>query len=272
MSAAPFRIGSVRKAWAHTVGALALCVAAVSAVQNPPPSETGLPPANIDAGMRLFRERCAECHGADGRGVARHDLTRLWAAGATDAQVSGVIRSGVPNTIMPSSSAPDDEIRAIVSYLRSLNTVTGEEPSTGSLAAGEKTFQAMCATCHAIDGRGGRLGPDLSRAGQTQSRQQLTTSIRTPNMAVANGYRAVTLVTRDGRRIRGAEKSEDAFSIQIMDTQERLQGYLKADLREIIVEPASLMPAFPAERLSNRDLDDLLTFLSRGAAPAASRR
>jgi cytochrome c oxidase cbb3-type subunit III len=259
--------------WIHTLAALVLAAAAVGAAQGPPPDRTRAgEQAAVQVGMKLFRERCAECHGADAKGVARHDLTRLWAAGATDAQVFAVIRSGVPNTIMPSSSAPDEEIRAIVSYLRSLNTATSEGPSTGSLAAGERTFQAMCATCHAIDGRGGRLGPDLSRAGQTQSRQQLTTSIRMPGAAVANGYRAVTLVTRDGRRIRGAEKSEDAFSIQIMDTQERLQGYLKADLREIVAEPASLMPAFPAERLSDSDLDDLLTFLNRTAAPAAPRR
>jgi hypothetical protein len=32
------------------------------------------------------------------------------------------------------------------------------------------------------------------------------------------------------------------------------------------------MPAFPPERLSDSDLDDLLTFLNRTAAPAAPRR
>ena len=272
MSAAGPGLAVVRIALAHTLVAVALCAAAVSAAQNPPPPNTQSGDANITLGTKLFRERCAECHGADAKGVARHDLTRLWAAGATDAQVFGVIRSGVPNTIMPSSSAPDDEIRAIVAYLRSLNTTTAEGASSGSVAAGEKTFQALCANCHALGGRGGRLGPDLSRAGQTQSRQQLTTAIRTPSAAVANGYRAVTLVLRDGRRIRGTEKSEDAFSIQIMDTQERLQGYLKADLQEIIAEPASLMPAFPADRLTDRDLDDLLTFLSSAAGPAPPRR
>jgi putative heme-binding domain-containing protein len=257
----------------HTVAAVLLLAVSISAAQDsPPPGARPGDVAGVNLGMKLFRERCAECHGADAKGVARHDLTLLWAAGATDAQVFAVIRSGVPNTIMPSSSAPDDEIRAIVAYLRSLNTVAAEGAASGSAAAGEKTFQAMCVSCHAFDGRGGRVGPDLTRAGQTRSRQQLTAAIRTPSAAVANGYRAVTLVTRDGRRIRGIEKSEDAFSIQIMDIQERLQGYLKADLREIIAEPSSLMPAFPAERLDDRALDDLLTFLSGAAGPAAPRR
>ena len=52
------------------------------------------------------------------------------------------------------------------------------------------------------------------------------------------------LVTRDGQQIRGARKSEDPFSIQIMDTRERLQGYLKADLREVSRDPKSLMPDY----------------------------
>jgi putative heme-binding domain-containing protein len=142
--------------------------------------------------------------------------------------------------------------------------------SPESISAGERTFQSTCEGCHAVNGRGGRLGPDLSRAGQ-QTRQQLTTAIRNPSAAIANGYRPVTIVTRDGRRIRGVEKSEDAFSIQIMDAQQRLQGYLKADLREVVADTASLMPAFTTDRLSDRDLDDLLTFLGSAAGSSPRR-
>ena len=75
----------------------------------------------VRTGAGLFRERCAECHGADAKGVAGHDLTQLWASGATDERVFQTIRAGVPNTLMPSSTAPDDELRALVTYLRSLN-------------------------------------------------------------------------------------------------------------------------------------------------------
>ena len=56
-------------------------------------------------------------------------------------------------------------------------------------------------------------------------------------------------------------KGEDAFSIQIMDTHERLQGYVKADLREVSRDAQSLMPSFGVDRLADRDLDDLLDFM-----------
>ena len=80
----------------------------------------------------------------------------------------------------------------------------------------------------------------------------------------------MTLVTREGDRIRGVKKNEDEFSIQIMDTRERLQGFLKANLNELTMEKLSLMPVYGPERLNDRDLDDLLRYLSglRGTAAA----
>ncbi len=81
-----------------------------------------------------------------------------------------------------------------------------------------------------MNGQGGALGPDLSRIGASRSRDLLTREIRDASAAITPGYQPVTIVTKDGQRVRGARKNEDAYSIQIMDTRERLQGYVKADL------------------------------------------
>ena len=80
-------------------------------------------------------------------------------------------------------------------------------------------------------------------------------------------FETVTLVTKDGQRIRGAKKNEDVFSIQVMDTRERIQGYLKSNLQEVIYEKTSLMPAFAQARLNDGDLNDLVGYLTtlRGA-------
>ena len=81
--------------------------------------------------------------------------------------------------------------------------------------------------------------------------------IRTPSEWMPPGFETVTLVTKDGQRIRGAKKAEDVFSIQIMDTRERIQGYSKASLQEVIYEKTSLMPAYGPARLNDGDLNDL---------------
>ena len=76
------------------------------------------------------------------------------------------------------------------------------------------------------------------------------------------GYETVTLVTNDGQKIRGVKKNEDVFSIQVMDTRERIQGHRRSALQQVIYEPTSLMPVFGPERLNDADLGDLVAYLS----------
>ena len=240
----------------------------VGGVQASPPDGD---PAAIQAGASLFRERCADCHGADAKGVSGPDLTRLWATADADQRVFQTIRSGVPGTIMPASAAPDQQLRAIVAYLRNISTA-GPGASSGNAAHGESIFSASCATCHRVNGRGGRLGPDLSRIPASQTNQLLTRAIRDASASFTSGYEPITLITRDGRQIRGTRKGEDVFSIQIMDARERLQGYLKANLREVTRDKKSLMPDFPPDQLNERDLNDLLAYLGTLRISAPPRR
>jgi hypothetical protein len=47
-----------------------------------------------------------------------------------------------------------------------------------------------------------------------------------------------------------------------MDQRERIQGYLKSALKEVIYDKESLMPVFTGERLNDRDLTDLVGYLT----------
>jgi len=224
-------------------------------------------PESIRSGMALYRVRCADCHGMDATGYRGPDLTALLNSGTTDERLFQTIRKGVPGTEMPKTDEPDDDILMVIAYLRNLGAVAAPEASVGNVENGGRLFAAQCATCHRVAGRGGRLGPDLTRIGIARSRAALMREIRTPSEWVPPAYETVTVVTKDGQRIRGAKKNEDAFSIQVMDTRERLQGYLKSNLQEVIYEKNSLMPAFAAGRLNDSDLNDLVGYLTtlRGA-------
>lgn len=221
----------------------------------------------VRAGQALFANRCADCHGADARGFSGPDLTALWAEGTSDARVFEVIRDGVSGSIMPSSDAPDQEIWALVSFVKSLSTVPEFLSDVGDAEQGREIFQARCTRCHRVDGEGGRLGPDLTRIARVRTRDALIRAIREPGAAVASGFRPVTLVTGGGERIRGVVKGEDAFSIQIVDADQELRGYLTDDLAEVARMEGSLMPAFTDARLPQPELDDLLRYLGtlRGA-------
>lgn len=224
----------------------------------------------IRVGERLYANRCAACHGADGKGATGPDVTMLWLEGTNDERVFETIREGVDGAVMPPSFAPDEELWAMVAYLRDISTVPPFDAGSGVPEVGRETFAANCAECHRVHGEGGTLGPDLSNIAAVRSREALTGSIRDPSETMEAGFRTVTLVAANGDRIEGVVKGEDAFSIQVVDTDARLQGYIKANLRRFVHEDESLMPRFGRLRLSERELDDLLAFLGTLRADAAA--
>jgi mono/diheme cytochrome c family protein len=56
-------------------------------------------------------------------------------------------------------------------------------------------------------------------------------------------------------------KNEDTFSLQLLDTNQRLQLFLKSDLKEVTHERKSLMPAYSEQMLTPADLEDLVAYL-----------
>jgi len=104
--------------WTATALAVAITVAADIATAKAVAVQTAT--SQINQGRALFGEQCATCHGSDARGLNGPNLIAVMAAGATDDRLLQTMRSGVPGTAMPPSRAGDDELGAILAYLKSL--------------------------------------------------------------------------------------------------------------------------------------------------------
>jgi putative heme-binding domain-containing protein len=175
---------------------------------------------------------------------------------------------------MPANSFEDSETWAIISYLRSLAPST-QAKSTGDMAKGEKLFEERgCSVCHMVRGKGGLLGPDLSRVGASRSLAYLTDSIREPDKELSDGmldpnnhygipmvYDTVTVTLKSGENVMGVASNEDTFSIQLLDTTQRLRLFQKIDLKAVRHERKSLMPAYSEKMIGSADLEDLLAYL-----------
>lgn len=72
--------------------------------------------------------------------------------------------------------------------------------------------------------------------------------------------RYVRAVTRDGKTVTGRRLNEDTYTVQLIDTNERLVSFLKADLREYAVLKTSAMPSYK-DRLTAEELDDVVAYL-----------
>lgn len=260
---------AVVMSWALTAAAL---FAQTASGQNP---LAGNPEA-ILAGMGGYRVRCADCHGTDGRGVRGPDITQVWSSGRTDEGLFRTIRRGVPNSEMPAFAAPrtsDRDVWQMLAYLKTLAAPASAEVPRGNAENGAKLFRTLCVACHKVNATGGRLGPDLSRIGSARSRDVLLARIRRGSEDFRAGFEPVTVTTADGAPIQGVKKNEDLFSVQIMDTKERIQGYEKDRVKTVENGKKSAMPVFGPDRLSDSDLDDLLRYLQtlRGFDPTVKQ-
>jgi cytochrome c oxidase cbb3-type subunit 3 len=229
----------------------------------------------IKEGASLFRANCSPCHGINARGGGRGpDLTSgRWTHGSTDQQIFRTISQGVPGTDMPANAFEDSEIWAIIAYLRSL--VPKQAKVTGDPAKGKKIFEDVaCSKCHMVNGSGGRLGPDLSRVGAARSAAYMIESIREPDKELSTlmldpnnhysvplSYGTVTVVTADGEKVQGVALNEDTYTIQMMTEEQSLRFFQKKEVKEVIHDHKSLMPAYSEEALPAAQLQDLIAYL-----------
>jgi putative heme-binding domain-containing protein len=235
-------------------------------------------PTAIKEGRSLFRANCSPCHGLAAQGGGRGpDLTSgAWTHGSTDGAIFSTISNGVPGTDMPANAFEDSEIWTLVAYLRSVSA-SKQAAAPGDKRLGEQIFfgKGECVQCHMVAGRGGHLGPDLTRVGATRAASYLTDSIREPDKDLSLGmtdpnnhyvipaeYETVTAVLSDGRKIIGVAKNEDAFSLQLLGQDDQLHLFLKKDLREVIHERRSLMPAYSEQMLSRDEVRNLVAYMA----------
>jgi putative heme-binding domain-containing protein len=104
------------------------------------------------------------------------------------------------------------------------------------------------------------FGPDLSAIGARRSLRYLRESVVDPSADVPLAYRAVTVTTAAGTKIRGIHLNEDDYSIQLRDGNGDPRSFLKDDLQGINYETESLMPSYRS--LSAADLDNLMAYLN----------
>jgi cytochrome c oxidase cbb3-type subunit 3 len=229
-----------------------------------------------------FRINCAFCHGLGARGGGRGpDLTRAQKRhGNSDAEMFTTINQGVPGTAMPPNGTTgqgvgmtEEEVWDVITYIRSVQLRAPAQPA-GDSAHGRQLFygDANCSGCHMVEGKGGRLGPDLTAVGMARAADAIVDSVRNPSRRLAPGlleatkefpqeYETVTVVTPAGQEIKGVTMNEDNFSLQVMDASEQIHLFEKDKLRSIKKSRTSMMPIYGAALLSDKDLQDIVAYL-----------
>ena len=221
--------------------------------------------ADVQHGKQLFAANCAVCHAPDGTGGRGANLARPKLQRAPDDHaLFFVIRQGVPGTEMPPGwlVLNEHEIWQVAAYVRSLGRVAQERVPGDARAGGDLFRRLGCPGCHQTGAEGGRVGPPLTDIGSRRGAAYLRAKVLEPASSLPEEFLQVQIVTRDARRISGIRLNEDNYSIQVRDLSDQLLSFWKDELTSLQRQPGrSPMPSY-RERLSDRELDDLVAYLA----------
>ena len=238
-------------------------------------------------GGQMFQSNCTGCHGTAGdqvQGVAL--MSGKFRRATSDDEVAAIIRKGMPGTAMQGFNFTEQQAGMIVAYLKSFAggaiANTANVPALGDAGRGKQIFESSkgnCLSCHRVGENGSRIGPDLSSAGLPRpplSRfvgfsappapptpatviAQLQRDLLDPEAEIAPSNRMFRAIIKDGSAITGRLLNLDVFTVQLLDSKERLVTLQRSELREF-GPVKSAMPSY-RDKLTPQELSDLLAYL-----------
>ncbi len=188
------------------------------------------------------------------RDAARIGLRLMGSSGRRDETLARIVTAaaGFPNEARALSP---DETAALVQQVK----------TSGDARRGAEIFQRpelSCTACHAINGKGGDIGPDMSALGTAQPVDFIIGAILQPNKEVKEGFMAHGFTLANGDEFQGYIQSETASEIVLRDhLQQREVRLRRADVKERR-QIGSVMPPGLADTLTQAELRDLVRYLS----------
>jgi putative heme-binding domain-containing protein len=185
---------------------------------------------------------------------------------------------------MPPTGLNETDAWKVAAYIRGLRGTAIDTPAKGDVAHGEQIFwgKGQCGGCHMVRGKGGLAAPDLSNLAAVRKMSSIVDALTRAKHRVATDrgthdsallplatYQPVRITTADGKVINGVLKNEDSFSLQVLGSDDNLHLFHRDKLKEVFYVPNSLMPSDWDKRLTPVEFQDMMTFLTRQAIPAA---
>jgi putative heme-binding domain-containing protein len=135
----------------------------------------------------------------------------------------------------------------------------------GDAVAGQKVFEAKCAQCHTIYGKGGQVGPDLTGVGR-ETLDAILTNVIDPNLVIGAPYFVHVARTKDGRVFNGLLIEQSDTRVVLRDGT-KTEVIPKAQIDRLVVQNISMMPEGLEKTMTEPEFVDLVSFLLTREAP-----
>ncbi len=117
-----------------------------------------------------------------------------------------------------------------------------------------------CSRCHAAEGRGNKIGPNLSRIGETP-RRQILQSILQPSRNIAPGFRQWVVETSDGQVLTGIPLRKGSDVEDYIGSDGRQFSLRTANIASRQESNISIMPDGLTAQLTDEEIANLLAYL-----------
>jgi putative heme-binding domain-containing protein len=118
-----------------------------------------------------------------------------------------------------------------------------------------------CSRCHTVNGRGGKVGPDLSKIGASFMREKLIDSILEPSKEVSPQFTNWQVIHVDGRVFTGMIVHENEGKTILGDNEGKMIELKTAEIEERRPVKTSVMPEKLTDRMTVQEWRDLLAYL-----------
>ena len=121
-------------------------------------------------------------------------------------------------------------------------------------------FEKNCASCHQLEGKGARVGPQLDGVG-LRGLERLLEDTLDPNRNVDQAFRVTTLALNDGRIAAGLLLRQDGEILVLADAQGKDVRVPASAVEDRKLSQLSPMPANMAEQIEEADFYQLIAYL-----------
>ena len=137
---------------------------------------------------------------------------------------------------------------------------------SGDAVAGWKVFEAKCAQCHTIYGKGGQVGPDLTGVGR-ETLDAILTNVIDPNLVIGKPYYVHVARTKKGTVFSGLLVEDTPTRVVLRDGT-KTETIAKDDIDRLVVQNISMMPEGLEKTMTEQEFRDLVAFLLTREPPA----
>jgi putative heme-binding domain-containing protein len=134
------------------------------------------------------------------------------------------------------------------------------DPGAASASHGAEIFKQNCAVCHALDGQGAVIGPQLDGVG-ARGADRIMEDILDPSRNVDRAFRTTLLTLKDGDVQSGLFRREEGELLIFAQSAGKEFSISKKDVQSRRESDTSLMPDNFSEIIPAQDFNDLISFL-----------